>query len=179
MLLGLFSPLLLEEVFKDLSQNRTLSGCVALSGRGGGGARGGLHGFPSRQSPTAADVEQIVDIPVRGGLPDFLPGQGSAASSSRRLHDHADEGIEGVFRTFPRSKKSPKVARQSGAELLGHVSSWTPVPHHGGFFVDEAPDEALADIVLQPNMWRDEAVYVWMHFSSNPSRWHLLQNSAV
>ena len=53
------------------------------------------------------------------------------------------------------------------------------MPHHGGFFVDEAPDEALADTVLEPNMWRDEAVYVWMHFSSNPSRWYLLQNSAV
>ena len=78
---------------------------IPVRGRGDGGARGGLQGFPPRQSTTVADVEQIVDIPARRGLPDFLPGQGSAASSSRRLHDHADEGIQGVFLTFPGAKK--------------------------------------------------------------------------
>ena len=84
-----------------------------------------------------------------------------------------------VFRTFHRSKKSAKVTRPSSAELLGEVSSWTPAAHHGGFFVDEAPAAHLADIVLEPNMWWDEAGHVWMHLSANPSRWFLLQNSAV
>ena len=52
-------------------------------------------------------VEQIVDIPVRGELQGFHPGQGSASSSSRtRL---ADEAAEGEFlRTFPSGKKSAK-----------------------------------------------------------------------
>ena len=45
--------------------------------------------------------------------------------------------------------------------------------------VDEAPAPHLADIVLQPNMWRDEAGYVWIQLADNPSRWYLLQNSAV
>ena len=38
-----------------------------------------------------------------GGLQGFLPGQGS--SSSSRLHENTDDGIQGVFRTFPRGKK--------------------------------------------------------------------------
>ena len=179
--LGLLSPLLFEEVFKVLSQNRILSGCSAVEqimdipvpGRGGGGARGrlsttaadveqivdiparrGLQGFPPRQSPTAVDVEQIVDIPAREVFQIF-----SKAKVQHRVDCMITQmrELKGVFRTFPRSKKSPKVTRQSG----------------------EAPDEALADIVLKPNMWRDEAGYVWMHFSSKPSQWYLLQNSAV
>ena len=42
---------------------------------------------------SAAVAEQIVDIPARRGLSDFLPGQSSTASSSSRLLDDADEGI--------------------------------------------------------------------------------------
>ena len=74
-------------------------------GRGGGGARGGLQGSRARQNSTAADVEQIVDVPARRGLPDFLPGQSSTASSSSRLRDDADVGFQVGFRTFPRRKK--------------------------------------------------------------------------
>ena len=69
---------------------------------GGGGPRGSLQGFRSGQNSTA-DVEQNVDFPARGGLHGFLPGQGS--SSSSRLHDGADDGIQGVFRTFHREEK--------------------------------------------------------------------------
>ena len=58
-------------------------------------------------------MEQIVDFPARRGLPDFLPGQGSASSSSR-LHDVADEDFTGFFRTFPRSKKVRSWARTRG-----------------------------------------------------------------
>ena len=68
---------------------------------GGGGLQGSL---PVQNS--AAVVEQIVDIPARRGLPDFLPDQGSSASSSSRLHDDADEAFTGFFfRTFTVRKK--------------------------------------------------------------------------
>ena len=72
-------------------------------GRRGGG--GGLQGSRARQNSTAADVEQIVDIPARRGLPDFLPGQGSTASSSSRLLDDADKGNSMSFPHFSPFKK--------------------------------------------------------------------------
>ena len=76
---------------------------IPVPGSGGsGGSRGSLQDFRPGQNSTA-DVEQNVDIPARGGLHGFLPGQGS--SSSSRLLDDADEGIQGVFRTFPRPEK--------------------------------------------------------------------------
>ena len=37
---------------------------------------GGLQGLRPEQNSTAADVEQIVDIPARGGLQGFPPGPG-------------------------------------------------------------------------------------------------------
>ena len=40
------------------------------------GDHGGLQGFPPRQAALKRTVEQIVDIPVGGGLQDFLPGPG-------------------------------------------------------------------------------------------------------
>ena len=81
------------------------------------GRGGGLQGSRARQNSTAADVEQIVDIPARGGLQGFLPGQGSTTSSSSRLLADADEGIHVVFRTFPRPPKSAEVTRQSSARV--------------------------------------------------------------
>ena len=84
-----------------------------LQGRGEGGARGGLQGSLPVQN-SAAVVEHIVEIPARRGLPDFLPGQGSSASSSSRLHDDADEAFTVVFRTFLRSKKARSWARTRG-----------------------------------------------------------------
>ena len=65
-------------------------------------------------------MEQIVDIPDRGGLQGSLPGQGS---SSRRLLQDEDEGFQGVFRTFPQPKKSAKVTRQSSPRVPASVSS--------------------------------------------------------
>ena len=93
-------------------------------GRGGSGARGGLQGSRARQNSTAK-LEQIVDIPARRGLPDFLPGQSSTASSSSRLRDDADEAFTGGFRTFPRSKKNAKLGSHSGSELLPESSPST------------------------------------------------------
>ena len=84
---------------------------------------GGLHGSRARQNSTR-NSDQIVEIPARHrGLPDFLPGQSSAASPSSRLRDDADEAFTGVFRTFPRSKKSAKLG--SGSELLPESSPST------------------------------------------------------
>ena len=72
--------------------------------RWGGG--GGLQGSQAGQNSTAPDVEQIVETPLRNrGLQGFRPGQGSTASSSSRFQNDADEGIQRVFRTFPRPKK--------------------------------------------------------------------------
>ena len=48
-------------------------------------------------------MKQIVDIPARGGLQGFLPGQGSS-SSSRLLEDTGD-GIQGGFSHFSPAQK--------------------------------------------------------------------------
>ena len=69
---------------------------------------------------SAAVVEQSVDIPARGGLQGFRPGQGSTASSSSRLLH--DERIQRFFRTFPRPKKSAEVPRQSSARVPASLS---------------------------------------------------------
>ena len=137
----------LAVVASKLCSRREIRGILS-QGRGGGGARGGLQGSRAGQHSTkyleqivenpvpqvrregggglqgslpvqnsAPVVEQIVDIPARRALPDFLPEQGSASSSSR-LHDVADEDLQGFFRTFPRSKKSAKLGSHSGSELL-------------------------------------------------------------
>ena len=103
---------------------------------GRGGRNVGLQGFPPRQSSTAQlasqersserIVEQIVDSRVLGGgLQDFRPVQGSSASSSRS-REHAGEG---VFLTFPRVKKSPKLGSHSGSELLPESSPSTLAAH--------------------------------------------------
>ena len=56
-------------------------------------------------------MEQIVDFPVsRGGLQEFRPGQGPAASSSVSP-GHAGEGF---FRTFPKIKKVRSGVRTRG-----------------------------------------------------------------
>ena len=94
-------------------------------GRGGGGARGGLRGSRARQSSTAAEVEQIVDVPARRGLPDFLPGQSATASSSSRLRDDADEGFQGFFFALFPVGESAKLCPHSGSELLPESSPST------------------------------------------------------
>ena len=107
-------------------------GCNGTGGSAGGG--GGLQGLRAGQGSTAADVEQIIDIPVpqgrrrRSGSPQgSLPRRGSTAnveqivdvpargglqgffpgqgSSSRRFLQDDDEGIHVVFRTFPPGEK--------------------------------------------------------------------------
>ena len=93
-----------------------------------------LQGFQRGQSSTAF-MEQITVSPNPGrGLQNFPPVQSSAASSSVSP-GHAGQG---VFRTFPRDKKSPKVARQVDENLLPDVSSSTPAAygrHHSWVMV--------------------------------------------
>ena len=86
----------------------------------GRGRRGGIQGFFPGQSSTA----DAVDTPPRGDLQGFLPGEGSSASSSHSP-GAADEAGQGVFRTFPRDKKSATVPPHSVSELPPHSSSWT------------------------------------------------------
>ena len=121
--------------------------------RGGGG--GGLPGFRPGQGSPAADVEQIVGIPVlqrrlrrksslpgqnsaayleqiagfpaRGGPQGFLPGQGS--SSSSRFSGGADDGFPGDFRTFFRPGKSAGLGPHSGSELGADFTPSTPAPY--------------------------------------------------
>ena len=64
------------------------------------GDHGGLQGFPPRQGSLQRTVEQAVDIPVGGGLQDFLPDPGLPPSAVSR-----EEPGQGCFRTFPVRKK--------------------------------------------------------------------------
>ena len=97
---------------------------------GGGAARGDLQGSRAGQN-SSANLEQIVDIPARRGLPGFLPGQGSSPPPSR-LHDRADEDFAGVLRTFPPFEKkvrrncSPRRAHPRGELMrIGIGIPWT------------------------------------------------------
>ena len=92
-----------------------------------GGRDVGLQGFSPRQSSTAQHAsqelsseriaEQIVDSRALGG------GSSASSSSSR---EHAGEG---VFQTFHRVKKSPKLGSHSGSELLPESSPSTLSAH--------------------------------------------------
>ena len=117
---------------------------IPVPGQDGGGARGGLQGFPPGQNSAALHVEQTVDIPVpgrageggRGGLQGFA-GQGSTASPSRV--GAADGAGQGVFRTFPRKKKSAKQGPHSGSELGADFNPSTLSAH-------QMPPEQLVDV---------------------------------
>ena len=72
----------------------------------------------------------------RGGLQGFA-GQGSTASSS---HVGAADGAgQGVFRTFPRKKKSAKQGPHSGSELGADFNPSTLSAH-------QMPPEQLVDV---------------------------------
>ena len=76
--------------------------------------------FPSSAKRTSERIEeQLVDTSPGGGL-----AQGSASSAGP-----ADEDFAGVFRTFPRGKKSARAAASPSAELPREVSSWTPAAY--------------------------------------------------
>ena len=97
----------------------------------GGAGRGGLQGSLPRQNSAAVHVEQTVDIPVPG------TGQGSTASSSHV--GAADDAGQGVFRSFPRMKKSAKRGPHSGSELGADFNPSTLSAH-------QMPPEQLVDV---------------------------------
>ena len=99
-------------------------------------------------------MEQNVDIPARGGLHGFLPGQSS--SSSSRLLDNADEGIQGGFRTFSRPEKSATLGPHSGSELSADFTPSTPA----AYVVSDGPPT-----------WIDGAGLTWWQSASG--RWYL------
>ena len=130
--LGLLSPLLSEEVFGFFPEQdslrlqraveQTLN--IPVLGRRGGGGRGGLQGVRPGQNSTARTVEQIVDIPVPScGLPDLPDPGGSSSSAVSR-----DERGDGIFRTFPKVKKSQRFAASPSPRVPARSSSWTPMP---------------------------------------------------
>ena len=99
--------------------------------QGGGGPSSGLQGFSSGQSSTASPsskkriseriVEQIVDPVSSGRL------QGSSSSHSPAGdEERADEPGKGVFRTFPKNKKSAKLASHSSQRVPAGASPSTP-----------------------------------------------------
>ena len=79
----------LVEQIADIPARRGLQGSPRPNRAAYSGAHSPAEDRLPRQNPTA-DVGQIADIPARRGLSDFIPGQGSSASSSS-LHDVADE----------------------------------------------------------------------------------------
>ena len=120
-------------------------------GRRGGG--GGLQGLRAGQDSTAADVEQIFDIPVPQGRRRrnvnvlkvlsqdgvqqrmwsrsllFLLVEVFQIFSQAKVPHRADffkmrmQGFEWVFRTFPQPKKCAKVTRQSSPRVPASASS--------------------------------------------------------
>ena len=129
-----------------LLAQRTVEQNVDIPAVGGGGTGGGLPGFLPGQNYSMT-AEQIVDNPVpsRGfdeGLQGFPPGQSSAASSEQIVdipvphggrHDLSpssadfsnppDTANQGVFRTFPRLKKSAKITSHSSQRVPRSASS--------------------------------------------------------
>ena len=154
--------------------------------RGGGG--GGLPGFRPGQGSSAADVEQIVGIPVPqrrlrrkcsppgqgstayleqisgsrafGGPQGFLPGQGS--SSSSRFPGGADDGFPGDFRTFFRSGKSAGHGPHLGSELGADFTPSTPAPYEDG---DMLPT------------WIDDEGFTW--WQSESGRWYKARDPSI
>ena len=63
-----------ERRLRSMLRHERMSVAMALAARWRPG--GGLHGLRPGKNSTAADVEQIIDIPARGGLQGSPPGQG-------------------------------------------------------------------------------------------------------
>ena len=123
-------------------------------GRGGLGG-GGLQSFSQEQGSTAFHGADHAGFPVPHGrvgvrgLQGFLSGQGSAASSSHV--GSAEAAGYGVFRTFPRLKKSAGYGPHSGSELGADFTPWTPAANaesmEGAY--DVAVEESEAAVVVE------------------------------
>ena len=156
----------------------------------GGGCRP-LQGSLPRQSSTAAGAVQSVDIPVRGGLHGFLPGQkltqrtveqlvDSSSGGLQDFHlDHrsaasssgpADVALTGFFALFPGPKKSANVGARSRSELAAHSSSSTP----GAYGVVCSLEEPVQEEKKEEH----EVVFhvpdsiVWVHLCDDKGKTH-------
>ena len=120
------------------SLQRTVEHDVDIPVPGGGGPSSGLQGFSSGQCSTTTPsskkriseriVEQIVDPVSRGGLPGYLPGQGSSSSHSPAgVEERADEPGEGFFFAL-----FPKIKKCEGGFALGVGTAPRVEPIHAG-----------------------------------------------
>ena len=149
---------------------------------GGGGRLAGLQGSLPGQGSTAPSVVQIVDIPG-GGPRGSRPRQGSLASSSFHSpagsDDDADEPGTGVFRTFPRLKKSAKVTLHSSPTVLRSVSSSElsahRVPRTGPSAHSRPSDERTSFVDAHGHAWvRLDTLNgsYWRNLDLQHSQWH-------
>ena len=119
---------------------RTVEQNVDIPVPGRGGRNVGLQGFlPDRVQQCSLPDSRVLG----GGLQDFRPVQGSSASSS----SFREYACEGVFRTFPRVKKSPKLGSHSGSELLPESSPSTLSAHQ------MATDERTSTVDANGHAW--------------------------
>ena len=158
---------------------RTVEQHVDIPVPRGGGRLAGLQGSSPGQSSTAF-VEQIGHIPG-GGLQGFRPRQGSTTSSSfsPATDDDADEPGTGVFRTFPRSKKSAKVFSHSSQRVLRSVSSSElsahQMPRAGPAAHSRPSDERTTFVDAHDHAWvRLDTVHgsYWKNLDTQHSQWH-------
>ena len=99
---------------------------------GGLSGDGGFQGFSPGQGTPAADVEQIVDIPVPqdrreggGGLQISLPGQGSTAYLEQIVDFPARGGLHGFF-PGQGSSSSSRLLGYTDEGILGGLSHFFP-----------------------------------------------------
>ena len=110
--------------------------------------------------------EQIVDDvpgPARGGT----LRAAAAASAAAECPDH------GVFRTFPRKKKSATNRPESSAKLVSHSSSWPSAADAVPTVSEVAAPVQVNSVDEDPIYWRDEGGRLWQRSSHNPRKWHL------
>ena len=160
--------------YSSLSQ-RTVEQTVDNPASRGRGRSGGLQGFFPGQGSTAA----VVDIPVhRGDLQGFLPGQGSTASSSHSPDAENEAGV-GVFRTFPRLKKSAASAAIPSPIVPASVSSWTRAAYED---LDAADEPAELEDDAEPLIEEEEDPSGWSvapSASGRPFFWHRISRRSV
>ena len=154
---------------------RTVEQTVDNPASRGRGRSGGLQGFFPGQSTTAAAVD--ISVP-RGDLQGFLPGQGSTASSSHSP-DAENEAGEGVFRTFPRLKKSAASAAIPSPIVPASVSPWTPAAYED---LDAADEPAELEDDAEPLIEEEEDPSGWSaapSASGRPFFWHRISRRSV
>ena len=123
-----------------------------------------LQGFPPGQS-TAASSEQIVDFPVpHGGRHDLSP-------SSADFSNPPDTANQGVFRTFPRKKKSAKITSHSSQRVPRSASSSELSAHQ---MARAARPQDFSD---DGNIFRENEEKIWIRLDTG--QWKLLCTDTV